>query len=507
MQIIKKLQPAPASVLDSSTGLFLSYNPTEGDLAVNESLEASVLGTLLAAPTAWSAVQSIIGPGMFAGAVGREVAPALWDHIAQVGPDRVSLPIFCSTYQIPTQVVSDLVLRCDLSMLEDAAALLAEQHFNRSFRSLLVRGVAEWEKFDGWQDVFRWLDESRRDLLSYASPVESMADAISGYVARLRAGMEGGVVCTGVTSGFEVIDEHTGGYQPGDQIVVGARPGMGKTRFALVGCLQAAMQGKRVKFFSKELTRDQIIATALSYFSGVPVGALRTPDKLHPDDLALVEKAAAKLEALPFTVEDRIPNSEFILSKCREAKYSEGLDMFVVDYVQLLYSARTQKNETRTNELARISASFKSLDKDLNCVSVILSQLGRQVDSRADKRPNDGDLRDSGSLEADADMTLFLYNPTHYYPNSEEPYEVILSKARFGTSKIFEMELSATGFIMTEAEKEQEAAYWRALSQSREAQLPQPQPNPSEFVPNPGSREAVLVKYPAQFNDDDEVPF
>lgn len=497
---------APASILDPASGLFLSYDPGEGDLAVNEALEASVLGTLLAAPNAFGPIQGIVGPAMFAGVVGREVAPAFWDYLAEVGPDRVSLPMFCSKYKISPEVISDLVLRCDLTMVEDAARLLADQHFNRSFKSLLVRGIADWGNFDGWQGVFHWLDESRRKLLAFAEPAEDMGTSISAYVAKLRAGMEGGVVCTGVTTGFSEIDEHTGGFQPGDQIVIGARPGMGKTRTALVIALQAAKQGKRVTFFSKELSREQIIATALSYLSGVPVGALRSPNKLHPDDLAFVEKAAEQLAALPFVIEDRIPNSEFILSKARELKYSQGLDLFVVDYVQLMYSSRTQKNETRTNELGRISASFKSLAKDLDCVSILLSQLGRQVDGRVDKRPNDGDLRDSGSLEADADMTLFLYNPRHYYPENTDPYEIILSKARFGTSRIFEMQLSAVGFLISDEEKQAEEAYWNSLNKSREAGA-LPSPDPSEFVPNPGARDSVIVKYPAQINDDDDVPF
>ena len=475
------------------------------------SLEETILGTLLASPLSWPIVQRTVGPAMFSSIVGMEVAPSLWNYFADAGPEKVSLSIFSTRFKIEADLLAGLVQSCDIDMVEEACTLLCDEYMERSFIRILDRGVKEWGDFDGWQDVFRWIDEERRDLLSQKAEEVTMATNIDGYLSDLKMKIERGDTHAGMTTGFAAIDEATGGYLPGDQIVVGARPGMGKTRYAIVSLIKAAMEGKHVVFFSKELSQAQIISTALSYLSGVPVGKMRTLD-LDAADFTLLGLAAAKLKALSFDVYDYVPNSEYILSKCRELKYSRGLDMFAVDYIQLVYSSRTQRGENRTNELAKISASFKSLAKDLGAVSMILSQLGRDVDKRADKRPVDADLRDSGGLEADADLTLYLYNPEHYYPGSVDPFEVIISKNRFGKSAVFEMQVSSNGFLITAEEKQAEQTWLTDEHPQASGVVLTLRPDSNDFVPNPGEFPATrvdsnLITKPSRVNNDTDIPF
>lgn len=471
-------------------------------------LERTVLGTLLAYPKTWGIAQRYLSPAVFRTAVGRDVAGDLWRYLGEVGPGAFSLVVFGARCKVPVSDLESLIGGCDIEVMEQACELLAEMYKEERFWESVGGLVSGRDRFANWSEAAAVIDRERADLLSLSGGGSSLADDVDKFLEDVLKGMEGGRDELVVTTGWDDIDDFFGGWMPGDQVVIGARPGMGKTRYVLQNIIRAARKGKRCALFSKELTKWQIIATAASYFSGLPVKDIRT-FKLGALKYSHLVRAAEVLKGLPIVIYDRIPGPEFILSKAREEKYANGLDLFAVDYLQLLFPGGGSE-DSRANELAKISAGFKGLAKELDAVSILLSQLSRAVDARTDKRPLDSDLRDSGGIEADADFTTYLYNPVKYYPDSEEPFEVIFRKTRFGVSETFFRRMSANGFLLTEEEKAEEEAM-RAKNWYGEDDW-KGYVKPGDLVANPGEAAPAAAGgngsiKPSQFNDDTDIPF
>lgn len=238
---------------------------------------------------------------------------------------------------------------------------------------------------------------------------------------------------TGVASGFPELDEMTSGFQPGDMILVAARPSMGKTTFSINIAQYAALRdGKSVVVFSLEMSKEQLANKILSAEANVDMLKLRTGD-LSEDDWANIGKVAGPIASSRIFIDDTAGVTVMEMrSKCRRIKMEHGVDMILIDYLQLM--SGSARSESRQQEVSEISRSIKALAKEMECPVIALSQLSRAPEQRADHRPMLSDLRESGSIEQDADIVMFLYRDEYYDKETEDKNvaEVIISKQRNG---------------------------------------------------------------------------
>lgn len=237
---------------------------------------------------------------------------------------------------------------------------------------------------------------------------------------------------TGIISGYKKLDESTSGFQNSDFIVLAARPSMGKTALALSIARNAATAGMTVGFFSLEMSAEQLTLRLLSSESRIPHHKIRNATITSDEWLDLTHFAGELAHLKLFIDDTALQNIMDIRAKARKLKTEHNLQMLVIDYLQLLHS--TKKHENRHQEVSEISRSLKALAKELNIPIIALSQLSRAVDSRVDKRPMLSDLRESGAIEQDADVIMFLYRDIVYNQETENPNlaEVIIGKQRNG---------------------------------------------------------------------------
>ncbi|MDO4833415.1 MAG: replicative DNA helicase [Bacillota bacterium] len=245
------------------------------------------------------------------------------------------------------------------------------------------------------------------------------------------SGFEGGLI--GVTTGFRDLDRMTSGLQKSDLIILAARPAMGKTAFALSLALNAATKGEAsVLVFSLEMAKEQLSQRLLSMESKVEMQKLKT-GKLERRDWDDVNMALEALSGANIYIDDT-PGVSIVemKSKCRRLKAESGLDLVIIDYLQLM--SAEGRAESRTQEVSMITRNLKLLARELDCPVIVLSQLSRNPEQRTDHRPMLSDLRESGSIEQDADIVVFLYRDDYYNEDSEAPgeCEVILAKQRSG---------------------------------------------------------------------------
>lgn len=243
---------------------------------------------------------------------------------------------------------------------------------------------------------------------------------------------------TGVPAGYKRLDEMTSGFQKGDLIVLAARPSMGKTALALSLAHHAAVVGSAVGFFSLEMSAEQLTLRLLSSQSGVSHQNIRNATISSDEWIDLTHVAGVLAERKIFIDDTAMLSIMDVRAKARKLKAEKGLDFLVIDYLQLLHSSN--KHENRHQEVSEISRSLKALAKELQVPIIALSQLSRAVDSRLDKRPMLSDLRESGAIEQDADVIMFLYRDIVYNGDTENPNqaELIIGKQRNGpTGTVF----------------------------------------------------------------------
>ena len=260
---------------------------------------------------------------------------------------------------------------------------------------------------------------------------------------------------TGITTGFRDLNKKINGMQRTDLLLIAARPAMGKTAFSLNLVQNAALKGDAsVAVFSLEMSKEQLVQRMLSAQSNVELSKLKT-GKLNVNDWPRIIDAMAVLSNAKIHIDDTpgIKISE-LRSKCRKLKMEQGLDLILIDYLQLMEGEGN--NESRQQEIAKISRSLKIIAKELNCPVVALSQLSRAPEQRADHRPMLSDLRESGSIEQDADIVMFLYRDEYYHPDSDRKNigEVIIAKNRHGETG--SVELVWLGEIQKFADKSRE---------------------------------------------------
>lgn len=252
---------------------------------------------------------------------------------------------------------------------------------------------------------------------------------------------------TGMKTSYKALDNVTNGLQKGDLIILAARPSMGKTAFALNLGLQVARHNQEpVAIFSLEMPAEQLIMRMLSANAAIPGQQLRS-GYLNNAEWNKLNEAANDLRMLPIYIDDTpgLKVSE-IFSKCRKLKAEQGLGMVIIDYIQLINASSSKNSENRQQEVSEISRALKGLAREMRIPVIALSQLSRLVERREDKRPMLSDLRESGALEQDADIVMFLYRDEYYQKSdveqTQEEVEVDIAKHRNGPTRRIKLAFS-----------------------------------------------------------------
>jgi len=259
-------------------------------------------------------------------------------------------------------------------------------------------------------------------------------DAARDYYDEMEKLLEIGAGTIGMPTGFNDLDLLLGGFHKSDLIVFAGRPGMGKTSWMLSVALNVARRDRRIAIFTMEMGVEQMVQRLISMETGIRIQQLRTADISAREHTRLTE-AIGRISNLPLFIDDTPSITPVEMrTKCRRLQHEYGLDMVMVDYMQLMSAGRAYENN-RVQEISYISRSLKELARELNVTVLSTAQLSRAVEQREDKRPQLSDLRESGTIEQDADAVLFLYRDAVYNPDTTEfPNQalVLLSKHRHG---------------------------------------------------------------------------
>ncbi len=259
-------------------------------------------------------------------------------------------------------------------------------------------------------------------------------EAVSDYYDEIEKLLELGDGTVGIPTGFKGLDGLLGGFQKSDLVVFAGRPGMGKTSWILTVAMQAARRGARVAIFTMEMGVEQMVQRLLSMETGIKIGQLRTAN-INPREQTRLTEAIGRISNLPLFIDDTPSITPIEMrTKCRRLQHEYGLDMVMVDYMQLMSAGKAYENN-RVQEISYISRALKELARELNVCVLSTAQLSRAVEQRQDKRPQLSDLRESGSIEQDADAVMFLYRDEYYNPDATEfpnLAEVNLAKHRHG---------------------------------------------------------------------------
>lgn len=320
--------------------------------------------------------------------------------------------------------------------------------------------IAE-EGFDTGSSLDEVLDHAEKEILEVtrsrrASEFQSSKEVVSRVIKELVALRESDNHITGVRTGYQDLDRMTNGFQRGDLIILAARPAMGKTALALnLGMYTALRNPGAVAFFSLEMPADSLMKRLLSAKSQVEGNKLRGGN-ITDEELNRLNEAGNELGAAKIFIDDSasIKVSQ-IFSKCRKLMSEHGLSLIVIDYLQLISGSGRNSGDNRQQEVSEISRNLKILAKEMNCPVIALSQLSRSVEQRNDKQPMLSDLRESGAIEQDADIVMFLYREDYYKKPSEqeeradvnEVVDLNLAKHRNGSvghiSLVFNKSISA----------------------------------------------------------------
>ena len=294
--------------------------------------------------------------------------------------------------------------------------------------------------YDDTEETEKILDDAERMVLEISqkrtrsglTPISEVFGQTLNQLEILAQKKEG---LTGLTSGFIDLDRITSGWQKSDFIILAARPAMGKTAFALNMAQNAAMAtGQPVAIFSLEMSKEQLVNRMISSMAEIDQQTLRN-GRIFGDDWIRLVNAIAPLGEAPVYIDDTPAISvREVRAKARRLKAEQGLSLLIIDYLQLMGS--TGRIESRQQEVSQISRSLKALARELDIPIIALSQLSRSVEQGQEKKPSLSHLRESGSLEQDADIVMFIYRDEYYNENSDKKgqAEIIIAKHRNGAT-------------------------------------------------------------------------
>ena len=411
----------------------------------NVDAEQALLGAILVNNDAYYRVSDFLEPGHFFVDVHRriyEVATTL------IKAGKLATPITLKTF-LADQDIEGLSLPQYLARLAaEATTVINAEDYGRTIYDLAIRrqlitlgedmvnvaydAPVETSPRDQIEEAERRLYELA-ETGRYDGGFQRFSDALTQAIDMAAAAYKREGKLSGIATGLTDLDRMLGGLQPSDLVILAARPAMGKTSLAtnIAFNIADAYRGEKqpdgsvktvnggiVGFFSLEMSSEQLATRIIAEQAGVPSYKIRRGD-MREDDFYKITEAARKMQTIPFYIDQTGGLSiAQLAARARRLKRQRGLDMLVVDYLQLL-SGSTKKGENRVQELTEITTGMNALAKELNVPILALSQLSRQVESRDDKRPQLSDLRESGSIEQDADVVMFIYREEYYLKNKE----------------------------------------------------------------------------------------
>jgi replicative DNA helicase len=413
----------------------------------NIEAEQALLGAILVNNEAFYRVSDFLEPGHF--------FEPLHQSIFDVGASLIRAGKVATPVTLKTFLPADLDIG-GLNMSQYLARLAAEAttvinagDYGRTIydlairRSLIVIGEdmvnvaydapVDFAPQDQIEDAERRLYELA-ETGKYDSGFQRFASALTTAVDMAARAYQRDGKLSGLATGLTDIDRQMGGLQSSDLIILAGRPGMGKTALATNIAYNVAkhwhgevrpdgrthtVDGGIVGFFSLEMSAEQLATRIISEQAGIPSYRIRRGE-IDPSDFDRIAACAREMETIPLYIDETGGLSiAQLAARARRLKRQRGLDMLVIDYVQLLSGSSRRSNENRVQEITEITTSLKALAKELNVPILALSQLSRQVESRDDKRPQLSDLRESGSIEQDADVVLFVFREEYYLKNRE----------------------------------------------------------------------------------------
>jgi len=312
-----------------------------------------------------------------------------------------------------------------LRQLIGVTADIANDAFKPGARE--VKAILE----DAEQRIFRIADAGSRGSKGFVSVSQSTRQVWKTLYERAQS--QGGL--TGLSTGYVDLDALTSGLQPSDLVIVAARPSMGKTSFCMNIAEHAALHaGATVAVFSMEMSAAQLSMRLAASVGRISLSSLRT-GQLAEEEWPRVTHALTQINDMKLFIDDTPAlTPEDMRARARRLKREQGLDLVVVDYLQLMRVTDAGAQDTRANQIAEISRGLKAMAKELDVPVIALSQLNRSLENRPEKRPHMADLRDSGAIEQDADLILFIYRDEVYNKDSSEKgvAELIIGKQRNG---------------------------------------------------------------------------
>jgi replicative DNA helicase len=416
-------------------------------------LEEAVLGAIMLEKDALTAVIDILRPEVFY----KESHQRIYQAVVELFNKSEPIDILTVTSQLKKNgdldlaggayYITQLTSRVASSAnIEYHTRIISQKYLQRE----LIRISSEIirDAFEDTTDVFDLLDSAEKNLFSVSEgnlrrSYESMPDLLKEAIEQIRIASRTEDHMMGVPTGFTELDRVTGGWQKSDLIVVAARPGMGKTAFVLSMARNMSVDYKKpVAFFSLEMNALQLVTRLISSETQLPAEKLKR-GLLETYEWEQLNSKIASLTEAPLIIDDTPALSIFELrAKARRLKQQKDINLIVIDYLQLM-SIGGDSRGNREQEISNISRSLKSLAKELNIPVIAISQLSRAVETRGgSKRPILSDLRESGAIEQDADLVVFIYRPEYYkieYFEDQAPTkdaaEIIIAKNRNGAIK------------------------------------------------------------------------
>lgn len=400
----------------------------------NIDAEESILGAMMLTPRAIEAVAELVSPtDFYRPSHGAIFAACLELYAANEPVDAITLTARLAQAGQLKDVGGEARIH-ELAALVPAAGNAA--HYARlvreaaEFRSLISFGTEltrlGWEQRDTAQEAVEQAERLMYDLAQQRNRhggFTNPAEAVDRAFARLRDLAAAGKDIVGLPTGFTQLDRMTSGLHPGNLVLLAARPSIGKSALAFAIMANAVLRQDPpvpVALFTLEMNEAEVMTRLVEAEALVDSERMRSPHRMNSDDWGRAQSALGKLSNAPIFINDKgAPSMTEIRSESRRLKLRQpDLGLIVIDYVQLLSSGT--RAESRNNEISQISRALKMMAGELDLPVLLLSQLSREVERRHDKRPMLSDLRDSGALEADADVVLMLYRDEYYFPETAE---------------------------------------------------------------------------------------
>ena len=424
-------------------------------------LEEVVLGALMLEKEAVNEVIDILTPDAFYLDKHQKIFAAIKDLFGKSEPIdiltvtnelklRGELELVGGAYYI-SKLTNRVVSAANI---EYHARIIMQKHIQRQL--ILISSDMIHEAFEDTTDVFDLLDKAENGLFQISEnnlrrSYDSMQDLVSKAIKEIQNAKNSDDKLRGVPSGYTELDRITQGWQKSDLIILAARPSMGKTAFALNLARNAAVNFNRpVAFFSLEMSSVQLVTRLISTETSLTADKLRSGDLAEYEWQQLMTKVTPLTDA-PIFIDDTPQLSIFELrAKCRRLKQQHDIQMVFIDYLQLMTAKGGDRGLNREQEISTISRSLKSLAKELEIPVLALSQLSRNVEQRpGSKKPILSDLRESGAIEQDADMVMFIYRPEYYKnePDSENMPKgfTVVDIAKHRNGKLGEVNLRFVG--------------------------------------------------------------